>query len=121
MAKTIKNTKNKHKSTKSQKPTLKQDIKTIVDVLYKHRQCIEKLATAGQDSVNKMEADFKYHEDMRKIQDEYIESNFKTIRWLYIVLCALVVLLSVCTSIRTNKIETRLTQLEAIYEVGRNN
>lgn len=98
---------------------LEQDIKTIVDVLYTHRQCIQKLATAGSDTVDKMETDFKYHEDMRKIQDEYIESNFKAMRWMNIVLCVLVVFLSVCISIRTNKIETRLTQLEATYEISR--
>lgn len=101
MAKTIKNTKNKQKSTKSQKPTFEPITKWLI-----------RLAQQSQK-------DFEYHESMREIQDEYIESNFKAIRWFYIVLCALVVLLSVCTSIRTNKIETRLTQLEATYEISR--
>lgn len=106
MAKTIKNTKTKQKSTKSQKPTQTEINKNIRTALL-------------ESILKKADIDFNYHEDMRAIQDEYIDSNFKTIRWFYIVLCALVVLLSVCTSIRTNKIETRLTQLEATYEISR--
>lgn len=119
MAKTIKNTKNKQKSTKSQKPTLEQKINTLKEILIKTNEGIVDVSKTGMALARRVKADFQYHEDMRKIQDEYIDSNFKAIRWLYIVLCALVMLLSVCTSIRTNKIETRLTQLEATYEISR--
>lgn len=112
MAKTIKNTKNKQKSTKSQKPTQTEINESICTALWRDYKKIESIE-------KKADVDFKYHEGMRKIQDEYIDSNFKAIRWLYIILCALVVLLSVCTSVRTNKLETRLTQLEATYEISR--
>ena len=119
MAKTIKNTKTKQKSTKSQKPTLKQDVKTIVDVLYTHRKAITRLKENEDKIIKAVSTDFKYLEDMRKIQDEYIDSNFKAIRWLYAILCAITVVLSVGMIIRKNKLETRLTQLEATYEISR--
>ena len=114
MAKTIKNTKTKQKSTKSQKPTQTEINECICTALWRDYKKIESIE-------KKAEVDFKYHEDMHKIQDEYIESNFKTIRWLFIGLCFVGLLLSAFVSVKTNRIETRLTQLEATYEISRRN
>ena len=90
-----------------------------MSMILTHRTYIKKLLADNRILRNKTDVDFKYHEDMRKIQDEYIESSFKAIRWLFIALCFAGVMLSVFVSIKTNKIETRLTQLEATYEISR--